>query len=142
VRAGERELHGVIGALAGAAIVAGEIERAFADLAFDQASRLGAEAHAGHAAKCFELRSPEIPANPRHGADEVFDHAVGVGVVDVEAIKLAVGDDIDAGEFLGFENNLGRINQRLLARRGHQPVRDGVGADDGGADRRTGRFEI
>ena len=73
-------------------------------------------------------------ADAGHRADEVLDHAVGVGVVDVEAVELAVGDDVDAGHLLGLEDDARGVDEGLLAGSGGEPVGDGIGADDGGED--------
>ena len=39
------------------------------------------------------------------GLYEMFDHPVRFGVVDVEACELAVGDHVQAGQLLRFEDD-------------------------------------
>ena len=55
-------------------------------------------------------------------------------MVDVEARELAVADEIDAGLFLGMDDDAGGIEQRLLGRQRRQPIRHRIGADHGGLD--------
>ena len=50
--------------------------------------------------KVQPLGKTDLAPHARHRPHEVFDHAVGLGMVDVEAIKLAVADEIDAGLLL------------------------------------------
>jgi hypothetical protein len=57
-------------------------------------------------------------------------------VVDVEAVELAVGRQVDAGLALEVEDDAGGVNHGLLARQGGEPVRHGIGADGGGEDAR------
>src|SRR5262249_30220835 len=68
------------------------------------------------------------------GADEVVDHAVGVGVADVEARQLAIGDDVYTGQLLGLEDNEDGVAQVDRGRQGSQPGRDGVTANDSRED--------
>src|SRR5206468_5060242 len=96
VRAGDGELQRVIGESASPAVIARKVERSFADGAFDDAGNSRAEAHAGKAGEFLELLPAGGGADAGEGPDEVIDHAVRVGVVDVEAVKLSVGDDVDS----------------------------------------------
>jgi hypothetical protein len=49
-----------------------------------------------------------------HRPHEVLDHAVGLGVVDVEPVQLAVADDVDAGLLLRVDDHARRVDQRLF----------------------------
>jgi hypothetical protein len=59
-------------------------------------------------------------------------------MVEVEAVQLAVADDVDAGLLLGGDDDTGGVDQALLGRRGGEPVGHRVGADDGRLDARRG----
>ena len=89
------------------------------------------------ARKLIRDRAADDRRDAGHRADEVFDHAVGVGMVDVEAVELAVGRQIDAGLTLDVEYDAGRIDHRLLAGQRGEPVGHRVGADGGGEDARA-----
>ena len=113
-----------------------------ADGAIDDARRAGAEAHARLLAERLDLGEGELRADPRHRLDEILDHAVGLGVINVEAVELAVADEVDAGPLLRREDDARGVDHRLLARAGGKPVGDRIGTDDGGQDagRRHGGF--
>ncbi|MCG3162044.1 MAG: hypothetical protein JMDDDDMK_03272 [Acidobacteria bacterium] len=55
-------------------------------------------------------------------------------MIDIPAVKLAVGDDVNACQFLNLEDDFGRVNQRLLAGQRDQPFRRGIRTDDGSAN--------
>ena len=59
-------------------------------------------------------------------------------MVDVEAVQLAVADQVDAGLLLRVDDDARRVGQRLLGGRGGEPVGQRIGADDGGLDARHG----
>ena len=82
--------------------------------------------NASHSASPISLRTPG------HRPHEILDHAVGLGMIDVEAIKLAVAHQIDPGLLLGVDHDARRVDQRLLGWQRHQPVRHRIGADGGG----------
>jgi hypothetical protein len=42
-------------------------------------------------------------------------------MIDIPPVKLAVGYDVNAGEFLSFKGDFGRVNQSLLAGQRDQP---------------------
>ena len=65
----------------------------------------------------------------------MLDHAVDVWAVDVEAVQLAVGGQVDASLALGVEHYTGGIDEGLLGGQGLKPVWDGIGADGRGLDR-------
>ena len=69
-----------------------------------------------------------------HGTDEIFDHAIRVGVVDVETVKFAVGGEVDAGLGLDVEYDAGGVDDGLLGGECGEPVRNRIGADGGGED--------
>ena len=39
----------------------------------------------------------EVRRDAGHWADEVFDHPIGIGMVDIESVKFAIGWEIDPG---------------------------------------------
>ena len=91
VGARDRELEGPAAHRRRALAVGEEIEGAFAERAGDHARRLAPETHRMVTGKFLGDRSTHHGRNPRHGANEVFDHPVRVGMIDVEAVKFAVG---------------------------------------------------
>ena len=88
------------------------------------------------AANSSASRRPKSAPGAAHGPDEVLDHTVGVWVVDVEAVQLAVGRQVDAGLALGVEHHAGGIDEGLFRGQGLEPFRDGIGADGRGLDGR------
>ena len=58
------------------------------------------------------------------------------GMVDVEAVQLAVAHQVDAGLLLRVEHDAHGVDERLLGRRGGEPVGHRVGADHRGLDAR------
>ena len=56
------------------------------------------------------------------------------GMVDVEAVELAVAHQVEAGLLLGVDHDAHGVGQRLLRGRGGEPVGQRVRADDGGED--------
>ena len=54
--------------------------------------------------------------------DEILDHSVGVGMIHIETIEFAVGGKVDAGLPLEVEHYPRRVEQRLLARQGREPI--------------------
>jgi hypothetical protein len=105
------------------------VERALVERADDDAGGFPAEAHRVMAGKFLRRRATHDGRNPRHRADEIFDHAVRVGVIDVEAVEFAIGRKIDPGLPLDVEDDASRVDDRLFARQGGEPIRDRVGAD-------------
>jgi hypothetical protein len=139
VRAGEGELEGPAGQRRCPLAGAGQVERAAADRAVDDAGRPGAKAHPRHRPVGHDLVEAHGVADAGHGPDEVLDHPVGLGMVEVEAVELAVADDVDARRFLGGDDDARGVDQSLLGRRRREPVGHRVGADDRGLDsRRSG----
>jgi len=55
-------------------------------------------------------------------------------MVEVEAVELAVAHEVDAGLLLRVQHHPRCVEQRLVGGRRDEPVRDRVGADDGGLD--------
>ena len=70
------------------------------------------------------IAAPHLGAYAGHRAEEVFDHPVGIGMIDVEAIEFAIGGQIDARLALRVEDDAGGIEPRLLAGQGRQPIRE------------------
>ena len=56
-----------------------------------------------------------LRAYPAHRADEVIDHAVGIGMVHVETVEFAIGGQIDACLALNAEDDARRVETRLFA---------------------------
>ena len=72
--------------------------------------------------------------HPGQRPHEILDHAVGLRMVDVEAVELAVADQVEAGLLLGMDDDAHGVGERLLRGRGREPVGQRVRADDGGQD--------
>ena len=98
------------------------------------AGGLAAELHGALAGEALVIAAPHLGAYAGHRAEEVFDHAVGIGMIDVEAIEFAIGGQIDARLALGVEDDAGGIEARLLAGQGGQPIRNGIAAHGGSED--------
>ena len=75
----------------GALAIGEQVKGAFAEGAGDDASGLAAEPHRMMAGEFFSDGAADLTVDAGHGTNEVFDHAVGVRVVDVETVELAVG---------------------------------------------------
>ena len=56
-----------------------------------------------------EIAAADLRADSLHRTDEVFDHAVGIGMIDVEAVQFAVGRQIDSGLPLQTEDDASGI---------------------------------
>jgi len=108
----------------------------------DHARRPGAKAHAGQRPVGHDLVEGHLVAHALHRPHEVLDHPVGLGMVEVEAVELAVADDIDAGGLLRGDDDAGRVDQALLRRRAQQPLRHRVRADDRGLDTRRQQAHV
>ena len=113
-----------------------QIERAGSDRAFHHRRRPGAEAHAALRAIGDQFIEGDGGAHARHRPHEIFDHPVGLRMIDVEAREFAIAHEIDAGLLLGVDHDARRVDQRLLRRQRQQPVRHRIGADHGGLDAR------
>ena len=96
VGAGDGELEGSAGHGRGEFAIGEQVERAFAERLFYHARGLAAELHGALAGEALVIAAPHLGAYAGHGAEEIFDHPVGIGVIDVEAIEFAVGGQIDA----------------------------------------------
>ena len=138
VRTGERELERLRRERLGARARQLEIQRSRADRPFDHSRRARAEAHARAARVIEPFGEADVGAHAGHRPHEVLDHAVGLGMIDVEAVELAVAHEVDAGALLRRDHHARRIDQRLLRRRARQPVRQRIGADHGGENARHG----
>jgi hypothetical protein len=112
--------------------------RSGADRPFHHARRPGAEARRFALGIVDPLREADLRAHAGHRPHEILDHAVGLRVVDVEAVQLAVAHQVDAGLFLRIDDHAHRVGERLLGGRGGEPIGQRVGADDGGLDSRHG----
>ena len=110
------------------------MQPAGADGTDHHARRFGPKAMARDGLPGFELGQGKLRLDSLHGLDEVVDHAVGVGVVDVPAVQLTVGHHVDPGQLLGLEHREDRIAQALAGTEHPQPRGHGIAADDGGFD--------
>lgn len=134
VGAGDGELERASGDGGGAAAIGEEVERAFAEGGLDDAGGFGAEAHGRVAFELLGGGAADGAGDARHRADKVFNHTVGVRMIDVEAVEFAVGGEIDAGVALDVEDNAGGVDDGELAGERGEPFRHGVGTDGGGLD--------
>ena len=100
----------------------------------DDPGRLRPVRHAGLLLPGSELIEGQLGLDSLERTDEVIDHPVGLGVVDVPAIELPVGDHVDAGEFLGLEHDQHRVAEALAGVVDAQPGGDRIAADDRGLD--------
>ena len=118
----------------GALAISEQVEGALAEGTGDDTSGLAAETHRVMAGEFFGDGAADLAIDAGHGTNEVFDHAVGVGVVDVETVELAVGGKVDASLVLDVENYARGVNDGLLGRKGREPVWNRIGTDGGGED--------
>src|SRR5687768_15461192 len=81
-----------------------------------------------------KLLLAQFGVDPLHWLDEVIDHAVGFGVIDVPSIKFAVGDDINSSKLLNLQNGQNRISQTLTRAEYSQPRGNRVAANNGRFD--------
>ena len=79
-------------------------------------------------------RAADLAVDAGHGTDEILDHAVRVGVVDVETVELAVGREVDAGLGLDVEHDARGVDDGLLGGERGGPVWNRIGGDGGGED--------
>jgi len=134
VGAGEREFEWTAGDGGGARTIFVQVEDAFSDRAANDTCGLAAEAHLLLRAKRGRIGQADRGRDATHARNKILDHAIGVGMVDVEAVKFAVGGQIDSCAALGVDDDGSRIKDRLFARQGREPVDRGVRADSGGKD--------
>ena len=134
VRAGDGELERTAGNTGGEFAIGEEVERALGKGRLHDAGGLAAELHGAFAGEALVIAAPHLGAYAGHRTEEVFDHAVGIGMIDVEAIEFAIGGQIDARLALRVEDDAGGIEPRLLAGQGRQPIRNGIAAHGGGED--------
>ena len=84
------EFEGAARHTCGPCAVIGQIQYSLAQFASDDAGGLGPEAHFGLRPEGVEVGSPHLRVHATKLACEVFDHAVGVGMIDVEAVQFAI----------------------------------------------------
>ena len=137
VRPGQRELQRRTGQPPRHPAGAGQVEMAGRDRSGDDARRPAAELHAGLGAEAGQLVEADLGGHPAQRPDEIFDHAVGFGMVRIEAIEFAVAHQVDAGQFLGVQHDPRGVGQRLFRRALDQPVRRRIGADHRRPDSRA-----
>jgi len=128
VRTRQGELHWLRGQLPGPLAGGHQVERARAQWPFHHGRGSGPERHTGRLPEGEPLGQPDLAPDARHRTQEVLDYAVGLGVVDVEAVELAVAHHVDAGELLGADDHARGIHECLLAGRCDQPVGEWVRA--------------
>ena len=114
VRAGQGEFQRFGGQPHGAAAGFRQVKRTAGDRTVNNARRAAAEAHARLAAVIQQFLERHLGTDAAHGPGEVLDHPVGFGMVDVEAVKLAVAHHVDAGLLLGVQHDPRGIDQPLL----------------------------
>ena len=136
VRAGNRKLERLVRERAGALIGLRQVQRAGRDGAVDDARRARAEPHRALRTIFDEFVERDRGANARHRLHEVLDHAIGLGMVHVEARKLSVADEVDAGLLLRMKHDPRRVDHGLLRGKRYEPFRHRIGADDGGKNSR------
>ena len=134
VGAGEREFEGTTGDFFRPRAVFRQIEHAFVDGAAHDGGGLAAKGHFMLRTEGSGVRTADTLVDATELVDEVFDHAVRVGMIDVEAVKLAIRRQVDARLALQIENDARGVDERLLAGQRAEPFRDGIGADGGGVD--------
>ena len=139
VRAGEREFERACGQPPRPRAGRGKVERAASRRSLDDARRPPPIGHSRAGAIRLRFGEGDVGADSRHRPDEIIDHAIGFGVVRVEAVEFAVADEVDAGAFLGVYDHARRVDEGAFGGRGGKPRRDGVGSDDGCADGRGRR---
>ena len=83
----------------------------------------------------FVIAAAHLGPHARHRTDEVLDHAVGIGMIHVEAVEFAIGGQVDAGLPLDVEDDARGVQTRLLAGQRGQPFGNRVGADGGSENR-------
>ena len=140
VGAGDGELLGLRRQVAVKRIVAGEVEPPVAERAGDDPGRQRPVRHAGLLPPGPELIEGQLGLDSLEWTDEVIDHPVGLGVVDVPAIELPVGDHVDAGQFLGLEHDQHRVAEALAGVVDAQPGGDRIAADNRSLDHRGTRL--
>ena len=139
VRAGYRELEWAARHGCGGVTVGQEIQASLANRRLHGTSRPAAEIHRSQRGKCIPIRLAQPRFDSGHRSHKVIDHAIGVGMIDVEAIELAIGRQIDPGLPLNVENDARCVAPRLVARQRNQPIGQGIRADSGGEDSRGRR---
>ena len=140
VGAGEREFERATGHFARTGAVFGQIEHAFGDGTAHDGRRLAAEGHFMLGTKRGGVLTAHAAVDPAELVDEVLDHAVGVGMIDIEAIQLAIRRQFDACLALRVKNDARGVDHGLLTGQGAKPVWDRVGADGGGLNAHARRL--
>ena len=140
VRPGQRELQRCAGKLTRLAARTRQVEMAGRDRPGHDAGRPAAELHTRLGPVARQLVEVDFGRHAAHRPDEIFDHAVGLGMVRVEAVELAVANQVDARPLLGVQHDPRRVGQRLLRRALNQPVGRRVGTDDSRPDARPAGF--
>ena len=102
--------------------IGAEIQPAFADEAFDYARRLAPKLHVALLRESLVIAAAHNASYAGHGAQEILDHPVGIGMTNVEAIEFAIGRQVDARLPLDIEDDPRRVRPRLLAGKRGQPV--------------------
>ena len=136
VRAGQRELERPVGESFRTRAGLWQIERAGPDRALDHGRRTRAEFRCRLIAIDDQFLERHARAHAGHRLYEILDHPVGLGMVHVEAVELAVADEIDAGLLLRVDDDARRVDHRLLGRQRAEPVGKRIRADDGRLDAR------
>ena len=136
IRAGNSELEWPACDRGGAGAVFGEVQDAFGDRGGDDGGGFIAPAHFFFGAEGGGVAAADFAADAAEFVDEVFDHPVGVGMIDVEAVEFAISGEVDAGLALKIEDDARGVDERLFAGQCGKPIRDRIGADRGRQDSR------
>ena len=134
VGAGERELERSTSHFARTGAVFGQIEHAFGDGTAHDGGRLAAEGHLMLGAKRGGVFTAHAAVDAAELVDEILNHAVRVGMIDIEAVQLPVRRQINACLALRVEDDACGVDHSLFARQRGKPVWNRVGADGGCLD--------
>jgi hypothetical protein len=104
----------------------GQIEQSRVDWPIDYGRRPRAKTHATPSSVFDQFFEGYSGANTTHWPNEILDHSVRFGVIDVEAIQLAVANQINARVLLNLQDYACCICQRLFGRSRREPIRNWV----------------
>ena len=127
VGAGQREFERAAGERRGARAIIRQVQRSFPDRPHHHARGLAAETHFRFGAERRRIRAAGLGPDAAEPVHEVVDHPVGFGMVDIEAVQLAVAYHVDTGLFLRVDDDPRRVHQRLLGRQAVVAIERGRG---------------
>jgi hypothetical protein len=91
-----------------------KIETALFDGSIDNGTWPGTKGHTRITTEGVEVSTGDIGSDIPKRPNEVLDHAIRIGVIDVESTQLTICKQIDAGILLGFYYDGHCISQGLL----------------------------